>query len=150
MARSEFIYVIYIKTTPSKLWEALMDPEVMKQYWTGMYIRTDWKVGSPWQMIFPDGSIADGGEVTEIKPHERLVLKWRNEWKPALKAEGFSRCRLDIEPVDGAIKLTVSHSMPKNRSKFIKAVGGGWPFICSNLKSLLEKGTAPMQERAHN
>ena len=146
MARSEFVYVTYIKTTPEKLWQALINPELMKQYWAGMHIKTDWKPGSPWQMMFPDGSIADVGEVIEFKPFKRLKLKWRNEWKAKLKAEGYSRCRMDIEPSVKAVKLTVSHTIGKDRSEFIKAVAGGWPFICSNLKSLLETGTVAMKE----
>jgi uncharacterized protein YndB with AHSA1/START domain len=36
MAKSTFVYVIYIRTTPEKLWSALTDGEFMKQYWFGM------------------------------------------------------------------------------------------------------------------
>ena len=35
----------------------------MKEYWYGMHIKTDWKVGSSWQLLFPDGRVADGGEI---------------------------------------------------------------------------------------
>jgi uncharacterized protein YndB with AHSA1/START domain len=140
MAKSEFIYVTYINTTPQKLWKALTNPEFQKQYWTGMDIKTDWKPGSKWQLTFPDGSIADHGEVVEFKPYERIVLKWRNVWKTGLSAEGYSRCIMDIEPTEEAVKLTVTHSIGKDKSKLIKAVSGGWPMVLSNLKSLLETG----------
>jgi hypothetical protein len=39
------------------------------------------------------------------------------------------------------VKLTVTHSMEREDSKFIAAVSGGWPQILSNLKSLLETGS---------
>ena len=140
MAKSEFVYVTYIKTTPEKLWKALTNPEFQRQYWIGMHINTDWKKGSAWTLEFPNGDIADQGTVLECKPFKRLVLKWKNIWKTGLDKEGYSRCAMDLEPNEDAVKLTVTHSSPKDNSKLIKAVSGGWPMILSNLKSLLETG----------
>jgi uncharacterized protein YndB with AHSA1/START domain len=139
-AASNFVYVTFIRTTPEKLWTALTSPDFMRQYWFGVHFKTDWKAGSSWQMVYPDGRIADAGEVIEVEAPKRLVLKWRNEWKPELKAEGYSRCTVELEPMAGAVKLTISHIMDRPESKFIDAVSGGWPRILSNLKSLLETG----------
>jgi len=69
-----------------------------------------------------------------------LGIRWRNEFRPELKAEGWSLCTMEIEPVGEAVKLTVTHSIEREGSKFIEAVSGGWPQILSNLKSLLETG----------
>jgi uncharacterized protein YndB with AHSA1/START domain len=137
---STFVYVTFIRTTPEKVWTALTSPEFVKQYWFGMHQESDWKPGSSWRMVFEDGRVADAGEVLESDPPRRLVLKWRNEFKPELAAEGFSRCVYEIEPVDGATKLTITHSIDRADSKLIHAVSGGWPRILSNLKSLLETG----------
>jgi uncharacterized protein YndB with AHSA1/START domain len=140
MSKSEFIYTTYIKTTPQKLWDALTNPEFMKQYWFGAHGESEWKTGSSWKLFFPDGQIADAGEIAESVPFKRLVIKWRNEWNPAFKAEGYSFCVFDIESVDAAVKLTVTHSLDKPASKLIEAVSGGWPQVLSNIKSLLETG----------
>ena len=137
---STFVYVTFIRTTPDRLWSALTSPAFTKQYWFGMHQDTEWKVGSPWRLIFPDGRIADTGEIVEVDPPKRLVLRWRNEFKPELKAEGYSRCTVELEPAGDAVKLTVTHSMDRPESKFIEKVSGGWPRILSNLKSLLETG----------
>ncbi len=115
-AESRFVYVTYIRTTPERLWSALTEPEFMKQYWFGAHFETDWKQGSPWRMLFPDGRTADAGEVTEVRPPKRLVLKWRNEWKPELKAEGFSHCTIELEPIDDVVKLTVSQAIDRRPS----------------------------------
>ncbi len=147
VANSEYIYVTYIKTTPKKLWVTLTKPEFMKQYWYGMHIKTDWEKGSSWQLIFADGSVADKGTIAAIDPPLRLVLKWRNEWKSEFKAEGYSRCSIEIEPQGDVVKLTVTHSMPRSKSKLIKAISGGWPMILSNLKSLLETGKVIMKKK---
>lgn len=91
-AKSRFVYVTYIRTTPEKLWTALTTPEFMKKYWFGMNFETDWKVGSPWKLVFPDGRIADAGEIVEIDKPRRLVLRWRNQFRPELHEEGYARC----------------------------------------------------------
>jgi uncharacterized protein YndB with AHSA1/START domain len=138
--RSSFVYVIFIRTTPEMLWAALTTPEFTTQYWFGMHQQTDWKAGSPWSLVFPDGRIADSGELVEVDPPRRLVIRWRNEFKPEMKSEGYSRCAIELEPADGAVKLTITHVMERTGSKLIDAVSGGWPKILSNLKSLLETG----------
>jgi uncharacterized protein YndB with AHSA1/START domain len=140
MNKSEFVYVIYIRTSPEQLWSALTSPDFMKQYWFGMHFQTDWKTGSSWRLLFPDGRVADTGEIVEIDQPRRLVLKWRNDFRPELKSEGYARCTIDLEPTPGAVKLTITHVMDRTESKFIEAVSGGWPRIVSNLKSLLETG----------
>jgi hypothetical protein len=68
------------------------------------------------------------------------VLSWRNEFKPELKADGFSRATFELEQQDDMVKLTIVHEMDKPDSKFIEAVSGGWPLILASLKSLLETG----------
>ena len=138
---STFAYVTFIRTTPDALWAALTGADFMKQYWFGMHIETDWKVGSPWKLAYPDGRLADSGEVVECDPPRRLVLKWRNEWNPEFNAEGYSHMTMELEPLDGAVKLSTTQVMDRNESKLIQAVGGGWPRILSNLKSLLETGS---------
>ena len=140
MNRSTFMYVTYIRTTPEKLWAALTDPATMKQYWFGMQQETDWLPGSSWRLVFPDGRIADTGEIVEADRPRRLVIKWRNEFRPELQAEGYSRCTMELEPAADAVKLTITHVMERSDSQFIAAVTGGWPKILSNLKSLLETG----------
>ncbi|QND47565.1 ATPase [Rhizobium lusitanum] len=140
MTGSNFVYVTYIRTTPEKLWSALTTPEFIKKYWFDATHVTDWKVGSPWKIVFADGRVADTGEIAEFEPPKRLVIKWRNEFMPEMKAEGWSLCVMDIEPAGDAVKLTVTHTMERENAKFIGAVSGGWPKILSNLKSLLETG----------
>jgi uncharacterized protein YndB with AHSA1/START domain len=145
MSRSTFVYVTFIRTSPERLWSALISPEFTTQYWFGVRAESGWRVGASWRLVFPDGRVADTGEVVEIEAPKRLVLKWRNEFKPELKSEGYSRCSFELQPVGGAVKLTVTHVMERADSKFIQAVSDGWPSILSNLKSLLETGDIAFQ-----
>jgi uncharacterized protein YndB with AHSA1/START domain len=141
MSKSTFVYVTYIRTTPEKLFAALTQPEFTRQYWAGTWQDCDWKQGASWKLMAPDGRLLDGGEVLEIEPNRRVVLKWRNE-KPALKEEGYSRMTWLLEPQGEMVKLTVTHEMDQEESMLIKAVSGGWPLFIASLKSLLETGAS--------
>jgi uncharacterized protein YndB with AHSA1/START domain len=147
MAESQFVYVTYIRTTPEKLWQALTEPEFTRKFWMGTTQESDWRPGSSWRLIFPDGMLADSGEILEFDPPEKLVLKWRNELFPEMTAEGYSRMTYTIEQQNETVKFTVTHLMEKGESKFIQAVSNGWPIILSSLKSLLETGESIVMTR---
>ena len=147
MARSTFVYVTYIRTTPEKLWSALTDDvEFMKQYWFGVHCQSLWTAGSSWKMVHPNGNISDAGRIVEAEPPRRLVIRWQHQDKPELKAEGESLCTMELEPSGPAVKLSITHTIERDPSKLIVAVSGGWPKVISNLKSLLETGSAVLQD----
>ena len=135
-----FLYVTYIRTTPEKVWDALMDPKLNKLYWFGAFMQSEWKKGADWKIVLDDGRVADTGEIVEIEKPKKIVIKWRNEFMPELKAEGWSRCTIELEPTGEMVKLSILHEIDKDGSKFIQAVSGGWPKIMSGLKTLLETG----------
>src|ERR1700739_3962474 len=97
-------------------------------------------------MVYPEGRITDAGEIVEAKPPRRLVIRWQNQFKPELKAEGESLCTMELEPSGTAVKLSITHTIEREPSKLIVAVSGGWPKVLSNLKSLVETGSAALQD----
>jgi len=138
--KSKFVYVTYIRTTQQKLWDALTKPEFQKIYW-GAFQESTFEKGASWKMIGADsGTLFDSGEILESDPPRKLVIKWRNEWKPELTAEGYGRCTYELAEGNGSIKLTITHENEVENSQYITAVSGGWPKILSNLKSWLETG----------
>ena len=147
MAESRFVYVTYIRTTPAKLWLALIDPKFTRQYWCETRIESDWKVGAKWRSMIPDGRVGDAGEIVEIEPQKKLVLTWRNEFMPEIRAEGYSRLTCELEPVGESVKLTLTHEMDRRESKLIDAISQGWPHILASLKSLLETGESLVETR---
>jgi uncharacterized protein YndB with AHSA1/START domain len=155
MAKSTFAYVTYIRTTPEKLWAALTGVEFMTQYWFGVRCESEWTAGSPWKLAYPDGRISDAGEIVQAEPPRRLVIRWQHRDKPERKAEGESRCTMELGSTGPAVKLSLTHTIEREPSNFIAAVSGAWPMVISNLKSLLETGSIVLQnpypiESAHS
>lgn len=145
MARSTFVYVSYIRTTPERLWAALTDAEFMKQYWFGMHCESEWTRGARWKLVSPQGEVFDSGEIIEASPPKRLVIRWQHQNRPELKADGPSLCTMELEPEGEAVKLSITHTVERDPSKLIEAVSGGWPKVISNLKSLLETGVIALE-----
>jgi Activator of Hsp90 ATPase homolog 1-like protein len=71
MADSRFVYVTYIRTTPEKLWRALLDPECTRQYWVATWQECEWKPGAAWKIMAPGEAVIDSGKVVEIEPPRR-------------------------------------------------------------------------------
>jgi uncharacterized protein YndB with AHSA1/START domain len=127
MTKSRFTYASYIRTTPEALWDALVNPEKTRMYWFGGRLQSNWTVGSNWQFLSPDGRVINSGQVIENTAPTRLALSWRNELKPPLRAEGFSRLALDNERQGDLVKLTLSQEIDRPASALIDDVADGWP-----------------------
>jgi len=141
--RPTFVYVIYIESTPEKVWQALTDADATSTYW-GHRNESDWQVGSRWDHVRIDGSgISDtGGTVLESNPPRRLVATWEDPSDPQIDP---SRATFDIEPFENIVRLTVTHeNLPDEDAR--RAVGFGWPAVLSNLKSFIETGHALPQQ----
>jgi uncharacterized protein YndB with AHSA1/START domain len=94
--------------------------------------------------------IAIDGVVVESEPPRKLVQTYRFLFNDAMKAEGFTRLTWEIEPTQsGFSRLTVTHELEGAPmmagmvgSRFSEMGGGGWTWILSDLKTLLETGSA--------
>jgi uncharacterized protein YndB with AHSA1/START domain len=139
MSKPEFVYVTYIETTPEKLWQALTDGDFTERYWFGMHLRSDWKVGSTFEMVRSDGTVSDAGKVVEYDPPRRLAYTFVNlsdKYKDDLPA----LATFILEPYGRLVKLTLTHQGFAEGSKFFAGISKGWPAILSSLKSVLETG----------
>jgi uncharacterized protein YndB with AHSA1/START domain len=143
MSESRFQYITYIRATPEKVWEALTSAELMKTYFFGLPFEALLKSGGQWRRFFPDGTLMTEGEFLEFTPPSKLVMSWLNV-DPEKKAEGFSRCVMELQPIGSSTRLSLTHSIGVEKSKLIDAVAGAWPQVLSNLKSFLETGSVAL------
>ena len=141
MAESRFLYLTYIRAPAQKVFDALIDPEKNRQFWSGYHQESSWKVGADFAIVSGDGNAWDTGKVLAFDPPRHYAVTWNHQHDEAMKAEGESTCTFNIEALsDELTKVTVTHTIPVADSKLIVAVSGGWPMIMSSLKSLLETG----------
>ncbi len=65
---------IQIDSPSAQVWNALIDPELIKKYMFGTDVVTDWNRGSPivWKGVYEGEPYEDKGEILEIEP-ERLL-----------------------------------------------------------------------------
>lgn len=135
----EKVFEIYIKTSPERLWEAIVDPDMRRKYNFGVGVASDWTNGSHYEGTAPgmSGPILDG-ENLEVDPPRRLVQSFNARWSDEVKAEETSRVTWEIEPVADSCRLTVIHDQLREGAN--GELYGGWPMILSGLKTLLETG----------
>jgi uncharacterized protein YndB with AHSA1/START domain len=137
----KFVYTTYIKTTPEKLWTALTSPEFTRQYWFGIDVVSDWKVGSTMKYLKGVDTLVLG-QVLAYNPYTLLSYTFHEEMNKESSQEPPTKVTLEIEPEAGTetVRLIVTHTDFVENSKHFQNISGGWPAVLSSLKTFLETG----------
>ena len=141
MAGPKHVYVLYIRTTPERLWKAITTTEFTKKYF-GLSVESNWKAGSSYRYTFANGNLAHFGTLLEVDPPRRLVQTFEHEYSEQYGGGPDDRSRVtwEIEAKGDVCKLTLIHDNWQGESKSYRSAGEGWPAILSGLKTLLETG----------
>lgn len=134
------IYEVYIRTTPERLWQAITDPEMTKQYFYDSAIETTLEPGTPLNRLREDGSRMLEGEVLEADPPRKLVHTFIQKETNPEDQDPPSKVTWEIEPIGGVCKLTLTHEHYRGESATYKGTLTGWNPVLSGLKTLLETG----------
>ncbi len=152
------VYRVFIKATPEAIWDAITKPEWTERYGYGgrAEYAPDLRPGAAYRghaseamrsMGAPE--VAVDGEVVEADPPRKLVQTWRMVMDETMAAEGFTRLTYEIsDGQNGVSKLTVTHELEGAPTLAVllsggmeeMGAGGGWSWVLSDLKSLLETG----------
>jgi len=137
------VYVIYIASTPEKVWQALTTAEFSRKYFFGNAVEVDLKIGGAYIVRPPDGSVHISGEVIECDPPRKLSVTFNVNWPSLIEKLGPTLVTYEIEQTGNAVKLTMTQAHDRPIDDDILSGGReGWPAILSGLKSLLETGEA--------
>ena len=136
MSKPVFVYVIYIASTPEKVFKALTDTDATAHFWFGNAVTSDWKKGSLVE-FHREGKLIVKGSVLEYDPPRRLSYTFHSQ-HDGFFSETPSRVVLDLEQQKDQVKLTVTHDNFADGSKVFDSISKGWPLVLSSLKSYLE------------
>jgi uncharacterized protein YndB with AHSA1/START domain len=139
MSKPEFVYVIYIASTPEKVFAALTDAKMSEQYWAGNRVVSDWKIGAAFALKLKREETDVTGKVLEYDPPRRLAYSFHPQ-HGGMEAEPPSRVTFEIEQQKDQVRLTIVHDGFEPGSKAFENISRGWPFVLSSLKSYLEVG----------
>jgi uncharacterized protein YndB with AHSA1/START domain len=150
------VYRVYIKATPQAVWDAITRPEWTERYGYGGRAEIDLRPGGAYRGLASEAMLGMGapevavdGQVIEADPPRKLVQTWRMAMDPKMAAEGFTRLTYEIEEGKGGVtKLTVTHDLEGAPTLAAlvagkmepMGAGGGWSWVLSDLKTLLETG----------
>ena len=136
------VYQVFIKASPEQIWDAITKPEFTQKYLYGTRSQYDLRPGGKFISLAGDSEdVMVDGEVQESDPPRRLVHTWLVHYDPEMATEQASRVTWEIEPQDGGFaKLTVVHDQLEASPRTAATVAGGWSFVLSGLKTLLETG----------
>ncbi len=136
------IYQVFIGATPEQVWDAITKPEFTSRYFYGSEIDSTFEPGAPYVSWAPEREkVWVEGEVLESDPPRRLAHTWHSLYNEESAGEPPSRVTWEIEPQDGGVtKLTVVHDRLEASPKTAEGVAGGWSYVLSGLKTLLETG----------
>ena len=141
MTGTDLRYVMYIAAAPEQVWDALMKPERTRDFWQHENV-SDWKLGSIWEHREPNGGAPyRTGLVIRHEPPKHLLLTWADP-RDAANLGAHSRVAIDLEPVEGVTRLTVTHDQIVPSSTMLREMEETWPRVLSSLKSYLETGRA--------
>jgi uncharacterized protein YndB with AHSA1/START domain len=157
-AKTIQVYRVYIRATPDAIWTAITDPDWTDRYGYGGRAHYELRPGGSFRLLASEGMRAQGvpevavdGEVIEADAPRKLVQTWRLAMEASLAAEGFTRLTYEIEPLEGGVtKLTITHDLtdtPVHAGLVAgemedTGAGGGWAWVLSGLKTVLETGTS--------
>jgi uncharacterized protein YndB with AHSA1/START domain len=149
------VYRIVIKASAQAIWDAITKPEWTERYAYEGRVKYDLKPGGKYHHEASPDMKAVGlpevvvvGEVLECDPPRKLVQTWHPLFTPEMIAEPPSRLTYEIVEGSGVCTVTIIHDvtgaplvggMVKGGGDPAKG-GGGWPWVLSDLKSLLETG----------
>jgi uncharacterized protein YndB with AHSA1/START domain len=132
---------IDINAPAAEVWKGLTDPEIVKQYFFGTNVKSDWKVGSPitFSGEWEGKSYSDKGEIQEITPGKYVKYSyWSSMGGTEDKPENYANVSYTLDENNGFTTLTVTQDNIKDVTSKEHSEQN-WQTVFGGLKKLLEK-----------
>ncbi len=141
MEKPVHVYTVYIRATRERVWEAITDGTITRQYFHETAFTAELRVGASMEFRYPDGQAAVVGQILEVDAPRLLSYTWRALYDPEMAAEPFSRVTWELTTMGEVTKVEMRHDRFEPGSKTFASISQGWGPLLNSLKSLLETGT---------
>ncbi|MCH7585040.1 MAG: helix-turn-helix domain-containing protein [Acidobacteria bacterium] len=142
MTAPSHVYTTYIAGSVADVWRAITDGDRTVKYFYETRVESTWEPGSSIRYLAEDGSVVADGEIISYEPEARVEMLFHARWDPELEAEGPVRQAWIVADAGGTTMLSVEMYDVAVDSKTFSEFTGGFPFIVSGLKTLVETGKA--------
>jgi uncharacterized protein YndB with AHSA1/START domain len=131
---------IEINASIKKVWDALVNPEIIKQYLFGTETITDWKVGSPiiFQGVYEGVAYKDKGTILELIPEKKLKYNyWSSFSKLEDIPENYQQISFELLSKNGKSILSLTQeNIPNQTAK--EHSEANWGMVLDQIKKIVE------------
>lgn len=131
---------IAINATPDKVWEALTDPDMIREYLFGTNTITDWQKGSPitYKGEWKGQPYEDKGTIVDIVPEKRLHTTYFSGMSGKEDIpENYANVIYEISEQQGKTVLTITQDNNADEASR-KHSEENWNTVLEGLKQLVE------------
>jgi uncharacterized protein YndB with AHSA1/START domain len=132
---------IIITVPVAKVWEALTEPDLIKQYLFGTTVTTDWQVGSSitYAGQWEGRAYQDKGKVLQIEPGKLLVSTfWSSLAGQSDIPENYKTVRYELLAEGNGTRLTITQDNNAS-SEEANHSGQNWQMVLEGITKLLER-----------
>jgi uncharacterized protein YndB with AHSA1/START domain len=131
-----------INAPAAKVWDALMNPAKVKQYFFGTNVISDWKKGSPiiWQGEWEGKTYKDKGTVLDINPGKFIKYNyWSSMSGTEDKPENYVNITYDLLEKNGKTEFALTQDGIKNKEAKEHAEQN-WNSVFGKMREMVESG----------
>ena len=129
---------ITLNAPVAKVWEHLTRPELIKTYFFGTEVETDWSPGSPiyFRGEWEGKKYEDKGKILEFLPRQQIAYSyWSSFSGLADRPENYQTITLDLCSVEGQTVLTISQNCTDEKKEHCES---NWRMVLAGLKKQVE------------
>lgn len=125
----------------AKVWDALINPSIIKQYMFGTNAVSDWKKGSSvvYRGEWEGKPYEDKGVIVEIEPEKRIVMDYYSSFSAdTAAADNHRLIAYALESNENTTTLTVTQDNNPSAEAAAESTQN-WEYILGEMKKILEQ-----------
>lgn len=133
---------IDVNAPAAKVWQALTDPAIVKQYFFGTNVKSDWKKGGTitWEGEWEGKGYKDTGTILDIDPGRMIKYDyWSSMSGTENIPENYVDVTYELSERDGTTTLTITQEKIKSEEAKEHSEQN-WQWVFGKMKEMVESG----------